>query len=59
MSLLWSFAIVYELFCGKVLQTFVILIAVLLPVKSPVASPDLWIVLFKVVLRLYAADCLA
>ena len=32
-----SFATVPELFCGKVLKTFVILSAVLLSIKSPVA----------------------
>ena len=33
-----SLSTVPELFCGKVLETFVILSAIFLPVKSPVAS---------------------
>ena len=35
-SLLYSFVTVSELFCGKFFETFVILLAILLPVKSPV-----------------------
>ena len=37
-SLSCSFVIVSELFCGELLQTFVILLAILLPIKSTVAS---------------------
>ena len=37
-SLLFSFVNVFELFCCEFLETFVILSAILLPVKSPVAS---------------------
>ena len=37
-SLSRSFLIISELFCGKLLETFVILLAILLPIKSPVAS---------------------
>ena len=33
-----SFVIVYELFCGELLETFVILLAMLLPMKSSVPS---------------------
>ena len=33
-----SFVTVFELFCGKNFETLVILSAVLLPVRSPVAS---------------------
>ena len=37
-SLSCSFVIVSELFCNERLGTFVILLAILLPIKSPVAS---------------------
>ena len=37
-SLQCSFVIVAELFSGELLETFVILLAILLPNKSPVAS---------------------
>ena len=36
-SLSCSFVIISELFCGELLETLVILSAILLPVKSPVA----------------------
>ena len=48
-----------ELFCGDVCETFVILSAILLPVKSPVASAVFWIGLFEAVLGASVADCLA
>ena len=32
------FLIVSELFCGELLETFVILLAIFLPIKSPVPS---------------------
>ena len=37
-SLSCSFVTVSELFCGKLLETFEILSAILLSIKSPVAS---------------------
>ena len=37
-SLLCSFVIVSESFCGEFLETAVILLAILLPIKSPVTS---------------------
>ena len=37
-SLSCSFVLVSELFCSELLETFVILLAILLPIKSPVAS---------------------
>ena len=33
-----SVSIVYKLFCGGVLETYVIMSAILLPIKSPVTS---------------------
>ena len=36
-----SFVTVFELFSGQVLETFLILLAISLPIKSPVASPFL------------------
>ena len=38
-SLLWSFVIVSKLICGELLEIFVILLAILLPIKSPVSFP--------------------
>ena len=58
-SLSCSFIIVSELFCGELLETFVILLAFLFPIKSPVASSVFWITLFEVVLSTSIADCLA
>ena len=46
-----SLLTVSELFCGDSFETFVILLAVLLPIKSPVASAVFWFSLFEVVLR--------
>ena len=48
-----------ELFCGKLLETFVIPLAILLPIKSLIASTVFWITLFEVVLSAPVADCLA
>ena len=42
-----------EIFCGEPFETFVYLSAILLPIKSPVAS------LFQTVLSGSAKDCLA
>ena len=54
-SISCSFAIVSELICGKVFEIFVILSAILLPVKSPVAPA---VTLFEVVLSPCVLDCL-
>ena len=51
--------IVSELFCGELLENFAILLAILLPIKSPAASAVFWTTLFKIVLSAYIADCLA
>ena len=45
-----SLLTVSELFWGDSFETFVILLAVLLPIKSPVASAVFWFSLFEVVL---------
>ena len=42
----------FQLSCGEVFETFVILSGILLPIKSPVA-------LSETILRAYLADCLA
>ena len=47
------------LFCGEVLETFLILSAILLSIKSPVASAVFWIALFEAVLNASIADGLA
>ena len=67
MSLSDSFVTVSELCCCEFFETFVILpsydlataTAVLLPIKSPVASAAFWIALFEAVLKASVADCLA
>ena len=46
-----SFITVPELFCGKVFEAFVILLAILLLIKSPVS--------FESALSVSVADCLA
>ena len=48
-----------KLFCSGLLENFVVLPAILLPIKSPVASADFWIALFEAVLSASVADCLA
>ena len=47
-----------ELFCG-IFETFVILTAILLPIKSPVASAEFGIALSKVLQSTSVIDCLA
>ena len=47
---------VFELFCE---DFFVILFAVFLPVKSPVASAVAWVAFLEVVLDAYVADFVA
>ena len=54
-----SVSIVYELFCGGVLETYVIMSVILLPIKSPVTSAVFLISLFEAVLVASATDCLA
>ena len=54
-----SFVTISELLCGKVFETFVILSAILSPIKSPVAFAGFWIVLFEAVLSASAANVLA
>ena len=51
-----SFVAVSELFCGAFLETFGILLAILLSIKSPVASAALWIAFFEWVLNASVAD---
>ena len=58
-SLSCSFLIVSKLLCDKVHETFVILSAIWLTIKSPVASAVFWIPHFEVVLSASVADCLA
>ena len=57
-SLSCSVIIISGLFCGEILQAFVILLAILLPIKSPVNSAVFWITFFEVVLSAFVADCL-
>ena len=60
------FVTVSKLFCGEILETFVILSAILFPVKSPFASAVFWVPFFEAVLSVSvaflvvceAADCL-
>ena len=54
-----SFVTVHELFCGKVLKSFIILLAIFLPIKSPVASAVFGIFLFGAVLSASKVDYLA
>ena len=54
-----SLSAVSELLCDEVLETFVILSAILLPIKSPVAPAVFWIALFEAVLHASVADFLA
>ena len=58
-SLSCSFVIISELFCSILLETFLFLSAMLLPIRSPVASAVFLITLIKVVLSASAADCFA
>ena len=48
-----------ELFCYEFFEIFVILSAVLLPIKPPVASAVFRIALFEAVSNASAAECLA
>ena len=58
-SLSCLFVTVSELFCCEFFDTLVILLAVLLPIKSPVDSAFFWFFLFELVLSAPVADCLA
>ena len=58
-SLSFSFVVVSELFSGELLETFVMLLVILLPIKPPVASAVFWILLFEVVLSASVANYLA
>ena len=42
----YSIVTVSELFLGEILEAFLILLAILLPLKSPVASAVFWISIF-------------
>ena len=59
LSLSISSSLVSQLFCSEVFKTLVILLAILFPMKSPVASAVFWTTLFELVLRASVADCLA
>ena len=54
-----SFITVSKIFCGKVLETSVFLLATLLPIRSVVASSVVWIAFLEAVLSAYVGDCLA
>ena len=58
-SLSCSFVIVFELFSSERIETFVILLAILLPIKSTVSFAVSWITPFNVNLSASAADCLS
>ena len=55
-SLSCLFVFVSELFFGELFEIFVILLVILLPNKSPVASAVFWITLFKVILTQLTQD---
>ena len=54
-----SFVTISAFFCCEFFETFVILSAILLPIKSPVASAVFWMTFFEEVLSVSMADCLA
>ena len=56
LSLFWTYM---SLFCCESFETFVILLAILLPIKLPVPSAIFWITLFDEVLETSVADFLA
>ena len=58
-SLSCSFVTVSELFSNKLLENFVILLVILLPIQSTLDSAVFWINFFEVVLTASVADCLA
>ena len=57
-SLSFSFVIASELFCCEFCENFIVLLATLLLIKSPVAAIFL-MALFEVILSASVADCLA
>ena len=58
-SLLFSFITVSKLFCCEFCKTFMILLAILFPIKSPVAYAVFSMNLFEEFLGASVADCLA
>ena len=58
-SLSFSFETISEFYYCEFFETLVILLEILLPIKSPVASAVFWITLFGIVLSASVADCLA
>ena len=53
-----SFVTVSEIFYGETIETFVNLLSILLPIRSPVSYNVFWIALFEAVLSALVADCL-
>ena len=58
-SLLSSFVTISRFFCCGLSETFVIPLAILLPIKSPDACAVFWIALSEAVLNASVANCLA
>ena len=58
-SLLFSFVTVSKLFCCEFCKTFMILLAILFPIKSPVVYAVFSMNLFEEFLGASVADCLA
>ena len=56
-NLVFSVLTLSELFCDGLPYTFVNWSVILLPIKSPVASPVFWIAIFEAVLTASVADC--
>ena len=54
-----SFLTTHELFWDEIMQAFVILATISLPIKSPVSSAVFWITYFELVLSASVADCFA
>ena len=54
-----SFVTISKLFCGELLEIFVIFSATSLPIKCLVNSADFLINLFDAVLNASVSDCLA
>ena len=57
--LLFSFVTVSELFSCEFFWNFVILLAILWPIKSPASHAIFWIALYEAILNVSVADCLA
>ena len=58
-SLSCLFVTIFGFFCSESFEAFVILLVILLPTKSPVASAAFWISLFEAAWRASDADFLA